>query len=80
MKQTSSSQGYFNPREDLARCTSGQHTRIWLVWRFVHRHCPQALTVQPRWPELMFCGLLHRAPGLVMVLATFRKRLRRGNP
>ncbi|MEI6413230.1 MAG: hypothetical protein WCP34_03080 [Pseudomonadota bacterium] len=79
MKQTSSSQSYFNHREDLARCTSGQHARIWLVWRFVRRHYPQALTAQPRWPELMLCGLLHRAPGLVMVLAVLWKRMNRSH-
>lgn len=66
---------YFDHRNDLARCTSGQHIRVWLVWRFANRRQPQALTFCPRWSELLLCWLLHHATGSIMTLAVLWKRL-----
>ena len=66
---------YFDHHDDLARCTSGQHLRVWLVWWLVNRRQPQALSNRPRWSELLLCWLLHHATGAIMVLATLWKRL-----
>lgn len=68
-------QPYFDLHEDLARCTSSQHARIWLVWSLVNRRYPQVLTARPRWSELMLCWMLHHATGFVSVFAVLRRRL-----
>lgn len=66
---------YFDRHDDLSRCTSGQHIRIWLIWWLVYRRQPQALTARPRWRELMLCWLLHQATGSITVLSSLWKRL-----
>ncbi|MCP5420955.1 MAG: hypothetical protein H6970_11935 [Gammaproteobacteria bacterium] len=70
-------QRYFDQRGDLTRCPSGQHLRIWAVWRLSHTRRAQPLGPRPRWSELAICWLFHRATGVMLWLMEIRRRLRR---